>query len=85
MKLIDKIMREICAEMEWEDYQGTDTFSGTLRARLAPIADAADAVIEAAEAYANQWGAALPKGGKVICNAVAKYRDVSKDETEKPK
>ena len=48
MKLIDRIMREICAEMEWVNVPSPELFSGSLRTKLTPVAEAADAVIEAA-------------------------------------
>ena len=53
MKLIDKLMRDICAEMEWENYKGLDSCSGSIRARLTARCEAMDAVVEAARELAD--------------------------------
>lgn len=46
MKLIDRLMKKICDEMEWLDEGSDKYYSGRIRERLAPVAGAHDAVAD---------------------------------------
>ena len=50
MKLIDKLMRDICAEMEWGYFEVPEpgTWAYDIKAKLTLVADAVDNVMEAA-------------------------------------
>lgn len=56
MTLIDRIMREVCNEMEWVDAKDTRTCSGKIRAKLALVASAYDAVVSAVRRIAEETG-----------------------------
>ena len=57
MKLIDRIMRDICDVMKWQGWPDAPTEAGTwagdIRIMLTPRCDAVDAVVTAAREYLN--------------------------------
>lgn len=70
MNLLDIIMREICAEMDWADRKEPGFYTGRIRARLTPVAEAAQAVIEAADKVASDWCGDSVRLGKKIDNLI---------------
>ena len=55
MKLIDRIMRDICAEMEWGYFEVPEpgSWSYDIKAKLTPVVDAVDDVVQAARAMVD--------------------------------
>ena len=60
MKLIDRIMRDICDVMKWQGWPDAPTEAGTwagdIRIMLTPRCDAADAVVEACRKHRKPCG-----------------------------
>ena len=74
MKLIDRIMRDICDVMEWlpMDNFPPGTWSHDIQARLTPRCDAVDAVVQAARGCKD-----YPGGSNVddLCDCATFYPD----------
>ena len=73
MNLLDIIMREICAEMDWADRKEPGFYTGRIRARLTPVAEAAQAVIDAAK------GASVLYPGHQLRAALAALEEATHD------
>ena len=82
MKLIDRIMRDICDVMKWQGWPDAPTEAGTwagdIRIMLRPRCDAVDAVVTAAKVLDSRISDMEGPGLTKLRKALAALADLSR-------